>query len=186
MVDALREFLAPLRPEAREHVQWGDISLLMASYVHDPLPPLDFVTSVRAVVLTPIGVAVLHNPDEAHVLPGGRLEDGEDLLTALQREVLAETGCRPVEPVYLGFIHFRHQTPKPANYLYPYPDFLQIVYATRAEVEGEAADPTGWEKRVEFVPWKRLGLDHFQRRRRCFLKRVSGLFARLLLNSESS
>ncbi len=142
----------------------------MSCYLHDTLPPLEFVTSVRAIVLTSEGVAVLHNPDEAHVVPGGRLEDGEDLLSALSREVLEETGCRLAEPVYLGFTHFEHQTPKPDGYPYPYPDFIQVVYASRAEVVGEAADPTGYEQRVEFVPVKEIRHRAFPKTQTVFLE----------------
>ena len=40
-----------------------------------------------------------------YILPGGRVEDGEDILTALRREILEETGCTCDEVQELGTIY---------------------------------------------------------------------------------
>ncbi len=40
-----------------------------------------------------------------HTLPGGGVEHGEDILTALHREILEETGCRCDEVREIGMIY---------------------------------------------------------------------------------
>lgn len=76
---------------------------------------------------------MVRSPDSIHVLPGGRIEPGETLLEALHREVAEETGWTIQNPTLLGFIHYHHLSPKPPDYPYPYPDFLQVVYCAAAD-----------------------------------------------------
>jgi len=51
--------------------------------------------AVRAVLTNDVGeVALLHASKRAyHKLPGGGIERGEDVLVALRREIVEETGC---------------------------------------------------------------------------------------------
>lgn len=149
----LASFLAPLKPFHRERRTWPNgFDLDIASYINKEQPPVDFVTSVRALLVTSGGVALLHNPDGFHILPGGRREDGESLLETLRREVREETRCVIEDPVLLGFVHIRILSPKPQDYPYPYPDLLQVVYVGRGMRESvEGSDPDGWEQAVEFV-----------------------------------
>lgn len=153
MDEALENFLSGLSPRLIESRGWGEGLAFRAScYVHDVLPPEEFVTSARAIVLTDSGIALVHNPDGFHILPGGRREPGESLLETLSREVREETGCEIGNPCLVGFIHFRHLTPRPEDYQYPYPDFLQVVYAARARrTDTESIDPDGWEVKVELM-----------------------------------
>ena len=37
------------------------------------------------------------------------------------------------EPALIGYAHFLHLTPRPAGYVYPYPDFYHVVYVAQAE-----------------------------------------------------
>ena len=149
----LASFLADLKPFHRERRTWPNgFDLDISSYLHKEQPPVDFVTSVRAVLVTSDGVAALHNPDGFHILPGGRREDGELLLETLRREVREETRCAIEDPVLIGFVHIHILSPKPPDYPYPYPDLLQVVYAGRGARESLwGSDPDGWEQEVEFV-----------------------------------
>lgn len=153
MDEGLASFLAAVKPFHRERRTWPNgFDLDIASYLHDQEPPAEFVTSVRAVLVTPDGVAVLHNPDGSHILPGGRRENGESLLDTLGREVEEETRCRIDNPILLGFVHIRILSAKPDKYPYPHPDVLQVVYVARG-LPGSfvGTDPDGWEESVEFV-----------------------------------
>ena len=96
-------------------------------------------------------------------MPGGRLEPDETPEDALRREVLEETGwslafCRPI-----GILHYTHTDAAPEGYRYPYPDFLQIVYAGSAgEYRPELKEVDGYEIGSEFVSVadvQRLPLD---------------------------
>ncbi len=129
--DVLSAFLARHVARTEESIDWGNMPLRVSSYLTSMLPPLQYVTSVRAVVINHVGVLTLHDGSNHHVLPGGRIESGESVEATLYREVLEETGYALRDAKVLGFMHFRHLGPEPEGYEYPYPDFLQLVY--RAE-----------------------------------------------------
>jgi ADP-ribose pyrophosphatase YjhB (NUDIX family) len=116
-------------PEAEDADTWGELRLRVRTYLTGALPPLELVSSVRAVVLVDAGVIVVRDPTRQHILPGGRREAGEALEQTLRREVLEETGWEIAAPRQLGVVHFHHLTPRPEGYRYPYPDFLHVVYA---------------------------------------------------------
>jgi ADP-ribose pyrophosphatase YjhB (NUDIX family) len=125
--------LASLSPLARETDQWGELTFQVAGYLTASAPPLEYVTSVRAVVTRGENALVITSPDREHILPGGRRESGESLTETLRREALEETGWSLTSLRLLGFKHFHHLTPKPDGYAYPYPDFLQAVYTATAD-----------------------------------------------------
>lgn len=129
----LDRFLARCSPKVSEAVVWGERMRLSATaYLSRDTPPLQYVTSVRAVVLRDGSVLVQQDRDSLHVLPGGRREGSESLETTLRREVSEESGWSLCEIVPLGFTHFLHLDPKQPNYTYPHPDFFQLVYVAEA------------------------------------------------------
>lgn len=128
MDDALIAFLRRQNARVEESVNWTDMPLRVTSFLTIELPPLQYVTSVRALVTDHQNAVVLHDGEKYRVLPGGRVEPGESLDEALHREVLEETGYIICTPRVLGFMHFHHLDPKPTGYKYPYPDFLQVVF----------------------------------------------------------
>ena len=121
------------------------------AYLSDLQPPLEFVSSVRSVVFSGDPVLVIRNRDGIHVLPGGRREPGESIEATLRREVGEETGWTIDAPRLLGFLHFYHLSPKPRDYRYPYPDFLQPIFLSEAaEFDASCLLPDGYELEAGF------------------------------------
>ena len=134
MDEDLTAFLQQQTTIAEETVVWeqGVIHLHVTNYLSNVLPPLNYVTSVRAIVLQDEKVLVVRDHNGLHIEPGGRREAGETLLQTLEREVLEETGWAIVQVQMLGFKHLHHLLPVPENYSYIAPDFFQIIYTARA------------------------------------------------------
>ncbi len=152
MDDELASFLDSLTPFAEQTVTWPTAKLRLACYLTDKTPPRRYVTSARAVVTDRDTVLVVQDPNNRHIMLGGRLEPHESPADALQREVLEETGwslanCRPI-----GILHFTHIEPVPECLSYPYPDFLQIVYAASADsYHPELKEVDGYELGSDFL-----------------------------------
>ena len=131
MENDLAEYFHALSPCARDLLHWPTGTLRLACYLTDKTPPLQYVTSARAVVTNGHQVLVVQDPGNRHILPGGRLEPQETPEDAVRREVVEETGwgLACIRPI--GILHLTFIDPKPEGYPYPYPDFIQIVYAAR-------------------------------------------------------
>jgi 8-oxo-dGTP pyrophosphatase MutT (NUDIX family) len=174
--DLLSAFLSPLRPAVEECVNWSNgIRLKVNSYLCHELPPTGYITSVRSIVLDKDEVLVIRDPHNLHILPGGRIEPGESLLQALQRELLEETGCSVDKVEYLGFKHFHHLSLKPEGYLYPYPDFVQVIYAsTVLRFSAAAKEVDGYELDATFYPIPSLTALPLSASEHIFLKRALG------------
>lgn len=172
----LADFLAAYQPLCIEQETWGELPLKVSSYAVRGIPPLNSISSVRCVVRQGDQVLVLHNEDGGwHVLPGGRREHGETLLETLHREILEETGWTVVNPQMIGAIHFQHLAPKPDNYPFPYPEFMQIVYRGEAaayDVYGKI--PDDYEQSAEFRPVTEIETLPLTLRDRFFLKLALG------------
>lgn len=160
MDERLKAFLNGRSPSVEERQDWlgGDIELRQtrATYAlaEADFPPADLVTSVRALLTRGSRIMVVRDPDGEHILPGGRVDEGEAPREALVRELLEETGWSVRgEPVLMGMFHFHIHSPRPADYSYPYPDFLHLLY--RAEADShfpEAMEVGGYELGAEFRP----------------------------------
>src|SRR4051812_32517131 len=108
----ISQFVAPLALQADEQAEWPPLRLRVRTYLTSTLPPLDLVSSVRALVRQSDQILVVRDPVSVHILPGGRRESGETLMQTLEREVLEETGWSIREPRLIGLAHFQHLTPK--------------------------------------------------------------------------
>lgn len=87
------------------------------------------VSSVRAVVLREDSVLTMTNLYGDHILPGGRVEEGETHGEALRREVFEEARVELAIMGRIGFMHLRHTSPKPEDYRYLYPVFIWQIWA---------------------------------------------------------
>jgi hypothetical protein len=69
------------------------------------------------------------------------------------------------DPAMLGFLRYHHLGPKPSGYLYPYPDFLQMVYVARAgEDRPEGTVHDDYVTRSLFSPGRHPNPSPAQRR----------------------
>jgi ADP-ribose pyrophosphatase YjhB (NUDIX family) len=180
--DGLRTYLAGCTPLAHESVTWADghIELQLTTYITEAIPPMEFVTSVRCLVFREDTVLVQRDLDGMHVLPGGRREGDESIEQTLRRELLEETGWTIDAPQLLGCVHFHHLTPRPAGHVYPYPDFVQVVFmaeAARYLAERMVDDeylvesvfrPVAEARELALTPGQRLLLDAALKRRTSF------------------
>ena len=163
MDEDLATFIAPLTGLTKETHAWSVGRFHLTCYLTDRMPPPRYVVSARAVVTDADRVLVVQDPTTKHILPGGRLEPDETVEDALRREVLEETGWSLASFRQIGIMHFRHIDPVPDGWTYPYPDFLQAVYAaTPGAYRPELREVDGFELGAEFVPVdeaRRLDLD---------------------------
>jgi 8-oxo-dGTP pyrophosphatase MutT (NUDIX family) len=149
--------LTRARAVHEDTVAWDELRLARRLVLTEEPPPLELTTSARAVIFRGAMVVVVADAGGAsHVMPGGRREDGESVDATARREVLEECGWRVGTLRPLGVLHFRHLTPRPEGYPYPYPDFLQALFVAEAEsFERGAIRREGWEKSSRLTPVSR-------------------------------
>jgi ADP-ribose pyrophosphatase YjhB (NUDIX family) len=152
MID-ISQIVAPFALQADEQADWPPLRLRVRTYLTTTLPPLDLVSSVRALVRKGDQILVVRDPISVHILPGGRREAGETLMQTLDREVLEETGWSIRDTHLIGLVHFQHVTPKPADSRYLYPHFLHLVYvATADRYDAAQREIDGYELGAGFQP----------------------------------
>lgn len=137
----------------QQFMAWGGSELLLTPCRGDLLPPDALITSVRCIVLLDQQVLVVQDQTSFHITPGGRREPNEALEVTLHREIGEETGWKITDLQQVGWLLFQHQTPKPADYRYPYPDFVQLMYVAQATTfEPILKEPNGYEIDALFYP----------------------------------
>lgn len=152
--DVSEQFNRHKAPQSLESVSWrnGQIELELITYVTTTVPPDSLTTSGRCIVLSGKSVLLMHNPCGAHILPGGRREPCESPRSATIREVCEETGIVLTKLEPLAVLVYRHLTPKPVVYPYPYPIFTNIVYGAHVPEHTQVYVSDTYELAGEFVP----------------------------------
>lgn len=174
--DALHTFLAPLSSQWTEVVEWPLARFAVNGYQCAQLPPADFITSVRAIVLRRTDelhteVLVVQDPERYHIIPGGRREADETLTTTAAREVLEETGWRVTIGELLGFAHFQRLTPSPPGIELTGTEFVQLVYRAMAEsYDAAGQEKDGYEIGATFVKIAELDSYNITHGERLLLK----------------
>jgi 8-oxo-dGTP pyrophosphatase MutT (NUDIX family) len=131
----LAAFLDSRKADFGDTIVWanGDIRLNLKGYFDLQSPPDRFVLAGRAIVARGSEVLVVETPHGNHILPGGRREDGETTVAAIQREVLEETGWVIDSLRPFAVLHLQYQTPMPQNVgRVIYPDFIWHVFTAEA------------------------------------------------------
>ncbi len=170
----LANFLSRYHPLTEENAVWGDglLPLRITSYLGDGQAPARFVTSVRAIVLRGDSILVVRDSENTfHITPGGRREEGESMEATLKREILEETGWAIGEPSLIGYLHLHHLAPRPVDYAYPHPDFMQLIYvADAAEFIPAAKLPGQYEVESSFRSLAEVNMLELSPSQRVFLQ----------------
>ena len=148
-------YLEGLTPAAHGETSWagGTMPLRLTTYLSAFQAPIEYVSSVRCLLLKGTQVLVVRSSDNTHhLLPGGRREDGESLLETAKRELLEETGYTASAVRQLGIVHFHHLREAPAGYRYPHPDFLWLVFGGQAGERVTQPGDDAWEAEVFYRP----------------------------------
>ena len=134
-------------------VTWGSSKMRYAFELEPPDPAL--ISNVRCAAFVGDRVVLIDTEEFGlSVFPGGTLEEGEDWRSALERELLEETGTRPVSIEVIGRISFRSEAEEPYRAHLPFPDFHEVVTVAEVEVIGQPINPPGGEHvlSIEIVP----------------------------------
>jgi 8-oxo-dGTP pyrophosphatase MutT (NUDIX family) len=162
---AVAEALGRVAPPVAVHeVAWGPVRIRIAAVIDDSVGlgdglPVEALGSVRVVVTAPldggVGLLLVHG-DHAGVLPGGRVEAGEQPVTTAVRELHEETGWTldPSTLRPLGLLHLRRIDDGPPTPGFPYPDNLMLVLTGTGTPPAEEGwvDTEGQVHRSGLVP----------------------------------
>jgi 8-oxo-dGTP diphosphatase len=148
-----------------QEVMWGSTKMQYEFELEAPDAAL--ISNVRSAAFVGQRVVLIDTEEFGlAAFPGGVLEEGEDWRQALERELLEETGTRPLSVDVIGRIRFLSGAERPYRPHLPYPEFHQIVTTAEVEIVGEPTNPAGGEHviSVELVPpheaVERLSAEH--------------------------
>jgi 8-oxo-dGTP diphosphatase len=135
-----------------QEVTWGTTQMRFRFDAEPPDP--DLISNVRCAAFVGDRVVLIETEEFGLTcFPGGTLDEGEDWSRALERELLEETGTRPLSVEVVGRLRFWSGADEPYRPYLPFPEFHQIVTVAEVEVVGRPTNPPGGEHvlAVEFV-----------------------------------
>lgn len=102
-------------------------------------PNLALCTAVFGILIINEGLVVVKHKDRGWELPGGHIDEGEEMEEALFREVMEEAGVAVSKPKLVGYKQIFPKSPvphrdKPGLY-YPYPhSFIPYYFSNHSEI----------------------------------------------------
>jgi len=113
-------------------------------------PPPELIHRVHVVARTGDGVVVCRSEQGWRFLPGGRLEPGEEITHAVDRELREEAGARRVGALRVIGAHVADsRRPEPYRPHAPHPRMWWVYAVTDVVVDAEPANPPDGEHIVE-------------------------------------
>jgi len=104
------------------------------------------ISNVRCAAFVDDRVVVIETEEFGlSTFPGGMLEEHEPWQRALGRELLEETGTRPLSVDVIGRIRFWSGAAEPVRAYLPFPEFHQVVTFANVEIVGEPTNPVDGE-----------------------------------------
>jgi 8-oxo-dGTP pyrophosphatase MutT (NUDIX family) len=177
----LATFLRLRTTDFEQSIVWrgGEHRLQLRGYFTAEPPPDRYVLAGRALVVEDDRVLVVRDPENEHVLPGGRLEPGETTVQAVHREVLEETGWSISHLAAFSVLHLHYETPEPKNVgRVIYPDFLWHVFVARpCGFDPKARHTDGWEVGAAFRPISQVLAQPLQPFQRILLEHATRISA---------
>lgn len=124
-------------------IHWGPVEARFR-YGHDY--PLALVSNVNIIPTVGENYVVIAKSDGRCELPGGTLEPGETVLSALRREVQEEVGGEL--QAYLAFGYFACYSHAPQAYRahIPHPHFIRLLGVGEVRLQGKPTNPPDGEQ----------------------------------------
>jgi 8-oxo-dGTP pyrophosphatase MutT (NUDIX family) len=115
------------------------------------LPPVTLISNVNLVPFAGDQVLVIRLRDGSWEIPGGTLEQGEDYLATIRRELQEEAGAELQNFNPFGVWHCFSSAAKPYRLHLPHPESFRLVGWGEVKVVGRPTNPQGGEEveRVE-------------------------------------
>jgi len=154
----LQEYIDGLDFVSSEQAIWepGKVGFEIRAAFTQSLPPISTVTSVRCVLIQSDNIMTVTDPERIHVLPGGRIEEGESYMETLRREIGEETGYTIANSRMIGILLFKHLFSIPESWNpkhYPY--FVNLVFCADAiDYDASLLEDDGYEIESNFLSFK--------------------------------